>query len=130
MCPSWYPAAELAQPDERVDRDGALEPSSRAQVQQARARLIASLHALDERKRGDAWITGQLVRFLVDQGSATAAVEVARQCSADRVWCAQLLGFALHAAGDYRADAAFDAATAAMSPRSAAMDQRRAPPRR
>ena len=118
MCPSWYPTAELAQPDERVDRDGALEPASRGHVQQARARLIASLHALDERKPGDAWITGQRVRFLVDQGSAMAAVEVARKCSADRVWCAQLLGFALHAAGDYRgADSAFDAASAAMSPK-------------
>ena len=93
-------------------------PAFRDRVQQARDLLIASLAALDERKPSDAWITGQRVRFLVDQGSATAAVEVARQCSAERVWCAQLLGFALHAAGDYRgADSAFDAATAAMSPK-------------
>ena len=56
------------------------------------------------------------VRFLVDQGSAAAAVAVARRCTADRAWCAQLLGFALHSAGDYRgADSAFDAASAAQA---------------
>ena len=118
MCPNWYPTGELAQPDERVDRDGSLAPAFRGHVQTSRDRLLASLAALDERKPGDAWITGQRVRFLVDQGSAKAAVDVARRCSAERVWCAQLLGFALHAAGDYRsADSAFDAASAAMSPK-------------
>ena len=118
MCPNWYPTSQFTQPDERVDRDGGLAPAFRSGVQQSRDRLIASLAALDERKPGDAWITGQRVRFLVDKGSTAAAVEVARRCSADRAWCAQLLGFTLHAAGDYRgADSAFDAASAAMSPK-------------
>ena len=118
MCPNWYPAGEFTQADERVDRDGALAPFDRGRVHRARDLLIASLATLDERKPGDAWITGQRVRFLVDQGSTQAAVEVARRCSADRAWCAQLLGFALHAAGDFRgADSAFDAAGAAMSPK-------------
>jgi hypothetical protein len=72
--------------------------------------MLAKLHP------GDAWITGERVRFLVDQDEAAAALDVARACTADRAWCAQLAGFALNAAGDFnRADSAFDAATAAMS---------------
>ena len=118
MCPNWYPASERREPDERVERDASLPPDWRDRVHQARAVLIDSLAVLDGMKPGDAWITGQRVRFLVDQGAATTAVDVARQCSAERAWCAQLLGFALHAAGEHgRADSAFDAASAAMSPK-------------
>src|SRR5262245_13327762 len=118
MCPNWYPAGERQQPDERVERDASLALDWRDSVRQARAALIDSLAVLDGLKPGDAWITGQRVRFLVDQGSAMTAVDVARRCSAGRAWCAQLLGFALHAAGDHaHADSAFDAASAAMSPK-------------
>ncbi|PYP76107.1 MAG: hypothetical protein DMD35_19435 [Gemmatimonadetes bacterium] len=115
MCPNWYPTDEGEKPDERVQRDGALVPEWRTRVHEARAQLLDSLAALAERAPNDPWITGQRVRFLVDQGSATEAVDVARRCSAGAAWCAQLLGFALHAAGDFRgADSAFDAATAAL----------------
>jgi hypothetical protein len=118
MCPNWYPTEEGEKPDERVDRDGALNPAVRERVHQARAFLLDSLAALAERAPADPWITGQRVRFLVDQGSGKEAVDVARHCSAGAVWCAQLLGFALHTVGDYRgADSAFDAATAGMSPK-------------
>jgi len=118
MCPNWYPAEEGARPDERVDRDGALPPGVRERVREARAQLIDSLAALAERAPNEPWIVGQRVRFLVDQGSVTDAVDVARKCSAGTTWCAQLLGFALHAAGEFRqADSAFDAATEAMSPK-------------
>jgi hypothetical protein len=118
MCPNWYPAGERREPDERVERDASLTPDWRDRVHQARAVLIDSLAVLDGLKPGDAWITGQRVRFLVDQGAAMTAVDVARQCSAERAWCAQVLGFALHAAGEHRrADSAFDAASAAMSPK-------------
>jgi hypothetical protein len=116
MCPNWFPNGEFTATDERVNRDGALVPQWRDHVHQARGALIDSLFVLDSRKPGDAWITGQRVRFLVDQGQAKAAVEVARRCSAERGWCAQLTGFAMHAAGDHRgADSAFDDAAAAMS---------------
>ena len=118
MCPNWYPTEEGEKPDERVDRDGAISPAMRERVRQERAFLIDSLAALAERAPNDPWITGQRVRFLVDQGETKQAVELARHCSAGAAWCAQLLGFALHSAGDYRgADAAFDAATSAMSPK-------------
>lgn len=118
MCPNWYPTEEGAKPDERVDRDGALPPGVRERVREARAQLIDSLAALNERAPNEPWIIGQRVRFLVDQGSAKDAADLARRCSAGTVWCAQLLGFALHAAGDFRgADSAFDAATEAMPPK-------------
>src|SRR4029078_5700781 len=32
MCPNWYPTGEFIQPDERVDRDGALAPYDRGRV--------------------------------------------------------------------------------------------------
>ena len=116
MCPNWVPAGERAPDDERMQRDVALSPGWRERVRDARTALIDSLATLAERKPRDAWITGQRVRFLVDQGDFNAALQVARACAAERVWCAQLTGYAFHAAGDYaRADSAFDAATAAMS---------------
>jgi len=118
MCPNWYPTDEGEKPDERLDRDASLGPALREQVRQARAFLIDSLAALAEHAPNDPWIAGQRVRFLVDQGQTKEAVELARRCSAGAAWCAKLLGFALHSAGDFRgADAAFDAASAAMSPK-------------
>ena len=118
MCPNWYPSEEGEKSDERIDRDGGIDAGMRERVKQARSFLLDSLASLNERAPNDPWIIGQRVRFTVDQGELKQAVELARHCSAGPVWCSQLLGFALHSAGDYRgADAAFDAATAAMSPK-------------
>src|SRR5262249_1336608 len=79
-------------------------------------KLLDSLATLDRLHPGDAWITGERVRFLVDQDDVPGALEVARSCTAERVWCAQLTGFVFDAAGDYvRADSAFDAAGNAMT---------------
>lgn len=115
MCPNWYPTEEGEKADERVDRDGSLDPASRERVHQARAFLLDSLSSLSERAPNDPWIIGQRVRFMVDQGEVKEAVALARHCSAGPAWCVQLLGYALHAARDYHgADSAFDAATAAL----------------
>jgi hypothetical protein len=117
MCPDWYADAGPIPGDESVLRDVSLTPDWRARVRAERAVLIDSLEALAKLKPGDAWITGERVRFLVDQGSVHEAVAVARSCTANKVWCSQLTGFALDAGGDYaRADSAFDAASAAMTP--------------
>jgi hypothetical protein len=116
MCPDWFPADERTPDDERVEHDVSLAPAPRDRVRRARAVLIDSLAFLAKLHPGDAWITGERVRFLIDQGELPAALEVARTCTADRVWCAQLTGFALDAAGEFaRADSAFDAAGAAMT---------------
>src|SRR5206468_2281151 len=42
MCPNWYPTDEGEKADERVDRDGSLEPVLREHVHQARAFLLDS----------------------------------------------------------------------------------------
>jgi len=116
MCPDWFPADERVPHDERLDLDVSLGLAGRDRVRAARAVLIDSLAILDKLHPGDAWITGERVRFLIDQGERAAAIQVARECSADRVWCAKLTGFALDAAGDFaRADSAFDAASSAMT---------------
>lgn len=119
MCPNWFPAEERMPYDERTDRDASLAPAWRSRVKTARATLLDSLEKLDARRPGDAWITGQRVRFLVNQGSLKDALAVAHLCAAGKVWCAQLSGFAYDAAGDYRrADSAFDAAAALMTPKA------------
>ncbi len=118
MCPDWFPADETAPDgDEGVSRDAQLSPEWRDRVHTQRAALIDSLNALARLKPADAWITGERVRFLVDQGETRQALAVARNCTAEHVWCDQLTGFALDAAGEYaRADSAYDAASAAMTP--------------
>lgn len=118
MCPDWFPADEHAPDgDERVSRDVSLSPEWRERVRMQRVALLDSLSTLNKLKPSDAWITGERVRFLVDQGETRAALEVARGCTAERDWCLQLTGYALDAAGDYAgADSAYDAASAAMSP--------------
>lgn len=119
MCPNWIPASERVPDDERVERDVSLVPAWRERVRAERAALIDSLALLAEHRPHDAWIAGQRVRFLVDQGDPKAALDVARSCAAEAAWCAQLAGYVFHAAGDFtRADSAFDAAAAAMSPKA------------
>lgn len=118
MCPDWFPTDDRGLGDERIERDVSLSPQWRDRVHAARAQLLDSLARFDEQHPGDAWITGERVRFLVDQGEPGAALDVARACTADRVWCTQLAGFALDAADDFaRADSAFDAAGALMTPK-------------
>lgn len=118
MCPDWYPSDEPAVNDERVTRDASLTPALRAQVATIRAVLLDSLAKLDKLHPSDAWITGARVRFLIDEEDPAAALKVAERCTAGRVWCAQLVGFALDADGQFiRADSAYDAAAAAMTPK-------------
>lgn len=64
---------------------------------------------------GDSWIAGQRIRYLVEDGDEEEAVKVARECLAERWWCAALQGYALHEAERFgEAQAAFDTALAHM----------------
>jgi hypothetical protein len=100
MCPDWFPADEHAPDgDERVSRDASLAPEWRDRIHAQRSRLLDSLSTLASVKPADAWITGERVRFLVDQGDVASALNVARNCTAERAWCLELTGFALDAAG-------------------------------
>ena len=90
----------------------------RQHVTTARRRLLHVLDSLGRRHPGDAWIAGQRVRYRIDAGDTTGAVQTAaRRCGAARWWCAALQGYALHVGGDFAgAEEAFDRALAAMPP--------------
>jgi hypothetical protein len=92
----WYdPGPDPAPPDPEI-------------VVHARGRLLEALGTAAERHASDDWITGQLVRYLVEQGQADSALAVTERCRGTRWWCDALEGFARHMARDYEgSDAAF-----------------------
>ena len=67
-CPTWILGADIPQAsDEAVWRDGALVPSLRARAFDSRARLIGTLDSAVASWPGSMLLTGQLVRFRVEQ---------------------------------------------------------------
>ena len=98
---------------ERSDEEIPEEPP---QVREARKRLILNLQEAAAALPADGWITGQLVKYLVEDGRADAAYEAARRCRpAGGWWCSALTGYALHKRGQYEAaETNFAAALAAM----------------
>src|SRR5690606_774280 len=91
---------------------GPAEPARIARVRQA---LLAYLDSLSERQPADGWLTGQRVRYRLDDGDTAAALTVAGSCAAERWWCAALSGLALHHADrTAAADSMFAVALAAM----------------
>ena len=86
-----------------------------AQIGEARAKLLGLLDSAAALDPSDAWIVGQRIRYLIEGGHDSAAVEVGSRCRAERWWCAALTGLALHAAERYpEADSVFTIALAAM----------------
>ncbi|MGI8510070.1 MAG: hypothetical protein ACR2MQ_12165 [Gemmatimonadaceae bacterium] len=86
-----------------------------APVLRARRRLVAVLDRLSAIAPGDVWIAGQRVRYLVESGADSTAIEAAHQCRAAAWWCELLNGYALHSTGDYAmSETVFDSALAAM----------------
>src|SRR5918996_961759 len=108
--------------EERVGRfrflhdDGySTPPPEPPAIREARGRLLATLDSAAASAAGDPWITGQRVRYQIEQGAPDSAVSAAARCAAAPWWCHALLGLARHAAGDFaRAEQAFDAALDAM----------------
>lgn len=101
------------------DADGPL-PEEPREIVRERAALIARLSASDSASP-NGWVSGQLVRYLVEAGRDSDAVAAARHCGArgggggGGWWCDALLGYALHESGDdAAAGAAYDSALAAM----------------
>lgn len=86
-----------------------------APILRARRRLVGVLDKLSAVAPGDVWIAGQRVRYLVESGAYSTAVEAAHRCRAAAWWCELLNGYALHSAGDYTtSEAVFDSALTAM----------------
>ena len=87
-----------------------------------RQRLIETLRGRHAEQPNDGWVSGQLVRYLVEEGRTDEALVAARDCGATAGvevdaawWCTTLRGYALQRAGDdSAATIAFDSALAAM----------------
>ena len=85
---------------------------------QRRAALLRTLDSASSVLPGDAWIAGQVVRYLVEVDSTDAALTTARQnCRAAASWCHALAGYASHSGGRFAAaDSEFSLSLAAMEP--------------
>ncbi len=95
-----YPSPEAPEP-ERISR--------------ARERFLRSLADADRSSKGDEWIIGQRIRYLLEARRNREAIDAARDCVSTAWWCSALAGFAFHLAGEYEtADSAYHAALAAM----------------
>jgi hypothetical protein len=90
-------------------------PPEAPEVEMARRELIRVLFETAE-QAADPWVMGQLVHYLVENGSAGQAESVARACGlAETWWCSALLGYVLHVRGQFvEAEAAFRDAVASM----------------
>jgi hypothetical protein len=86
-------------------------------ITRARERFLGSLADAARVLKGDEWIVGQHVRYLLEAGRTADAIAVAADCWSTRWWCDALAGLALHQAHDYaRADSAFASALSGMAP--------------
>jgi hypothetical protein len=86
-------------------------------VTRARERLLTTLGEAARLVKGDEWIFGQRVRYLLEASRTAEAIAAANDCWTTRWWCDALAGLALHVAGDFaRADSAFTRALSGMSP--------------
>lgn len=99
--------------------DGAPPPEipEPERIIRARERLLGSLAAAARVVKGDEWIVGQHVRYLLEAGRSRDAIAVATEdCWSTAWWCDALAGLALHQTGEYaRADSAFASALAGMA---------------
>lgn len=108
VCPSWIPPEERVPPDEGEAIDLALSPKGREPLRRQRETLISELAAAQATYPGDAWISGQHLRFVLDQRDPARSVELAAECRAAVEWCARLMGLAQqHAANIPAAEYAF-----------------------
>jgi len=107
--------------DARVGRfcqwndDDPRAPKEPKPIREARDQLLLTLDSAAARSPADDWIAGQRIRYLVEAGRDSDAVQVARSCAGTRWWCDALKGLALHELRNYAAaDSAFHDALAAM----------------
>lgn len=102
VCPTWFLGPDSGPPwEERVALDAALVPAQRDSIRTERTRLTETLANVRAQIPGDNWITGQLVRLLVDQQDFPAAARVAESCGAAPSWCAMLHGYIAYVRGDW-----------------------------
>jgi hypothetical protein len=100
----------------RGDDDEERQPEETRDIVLRRDELLRVLDSVSRELRGDPWVAGQLVRYLVEAGRTTDALRYSRdECRAPSAWCAALGGYAAHVAGQFAtADSAYSVALAAM----------------
>ncbi|MDH3290687.1 MAG: hypothetical protein OEO20_00365 [Gemmatimonadota bacterium] len=85
------------------------------EIVEGRSGLITLLDSLRARHPGDEWLTGQLVRYLVDAGRIEEANRAAESCQSSRWWCLTLRGLVAHLSQRFdQADSLFAAALRTM----------------
>jgi hypothetical protein len=85
-------------------------------ITRARERFLGTLADAARAVKGDEWIVGQRVRYLLEAGRTADAIAAATNCWSTAWWCDALAGLALHQGREYaRADSAFMSALAGMS---------------
>ena len=90
-------------------------PKEPKPIREGRNTLLATLDSAAARSPADDWIAGQRLRYLVEAGRDTAALNAARQCAGTGWWCDALKGLALHELeDDDAADSAFKSALRSM----------------
>lgn len=116
VCPSWlFSSTVLSAREETHWRDAALLDIWRARSQRTRARLLRVLDSAGSASPSDPWISGQRVRFHVDQVDLDRARDAAQSCMGTRWWCAALQGFVAYRANRFaEADSLFSAMREAM----------------
>ncbi len=114
VCPSWY-VGRIDLPDERLAIDNALVMQFRDSIRLARDSVIAVLVHAKTVLPDNELVTGQLVRFLIDQEDWPRAANAARECHAAAWWCLTLQAYVIGRQGDLRrADSAYLVAVEAM----------------
>ncbi len=121
VCPSWYIAPfETLTPTHDTDFDAAITPRHKPLVRARRDTLLHLLERVAHAHPHDPFLTGQRVRFLVDQQDFEGAHAVVATCGANPWWCAVLRGYVHTRTGAWdEAEAVFRAATAALGPAAA-----------
>lgn len=92
VCPSWFLGRVIEAEDERRWRDGALVPKERARIAQLRNRVIERLRELVQSSPENTWLSGQIVRLLLDARRYDDAQQEAERCRLNSSWCDGLRG--------------------------------------
>jgi hypothetical protein len=97
------------------EQDDKPPPPEERSIIERRTALIRTLDSASHALRGDAWIAGQTVRYLVEVDRTDGALDAARACKASASWCHALAGYAAHSGNRFAlADSEYNTALAAM----------------
>ncbi|MBM3900371.1 MAG: hypothetical protein FJ362_09495, partial [Gemmatimonadetes bacterium] len=93
-------------------------PAEPEKIAESRRALLTKLDSLGDAHPGDNWISGQRVRYYIEDGRPAKALEVARACKTVGWWCEALAGLSLHEMRRYaESEATFDRILTRLSPR-------------